>query len=175
MKNETQKTRQEELTVLWTRAQSVVAGFISTLVPDFQDADDILQNVAVILVSKFDEYDRSRSFTTWAVGIARNEILRYYEKGKGREKCLSQEAIDQLGKAYCEENENISNLKSELKRCVSKLRGKWKLVVELHYYSGFAPARIAQKLGMTTNSIYVLMHRIRLALKDCVMKASGIK
>ncbi|ARN56528.1 RNA polymerase sigma-D factor [Sedimentisphaera salicampi] len=174
MKNKAQKS-QEELTVLWTRAQSVVAGFISTLVPDFQDADDILQNVAVILVSKFDEYDRNRSFTSWAVGIARNEVLRYYERGKGREKCLSQDAIEQLEKVYCQENENLTSLKTELNRCISKLRGKWKLVVELHYYSGLAPGRIAQKLGMTTNNIYVLMHRIRLALKDCVMKASGMK
>lgn len=163
---------QEELAALWTGAQPIVAGFVSTLVTNFQDADDILQNVAVILVKKFDQYDRDKPFTSWAVGIARYEVLRYYEKYSKKEKCLDEKAIEQLQKVYLEDND-ITNLKSELAGCISRLRGKWKLVVELHYLNGISPARIAQKLGMSSNNVYVLMHRIRLALKDCIMKKVG--
>jgi hypothetical protein len=45
--------------VLWTKAQPFVAAHIGFLVPDFHRAEDVLQQVAVILVRKFDQYDPS--------------------------------------------------------------------------------------------------------------------
>ena len=63
----------EEITVLWTRAHPAVSAFISSMVPDFQDADDILQQVAVAIVQNYDRYNKERSFVSWAIGIAEYE------------------------------------------------------------------------------------------------------
>lgn len=65
---------------LWTLAVPAVSAFISSLVRDFQDRDDLLQNVAVAVLESFDRYDPSFSFTGWAIGIARNQIRLYYRK-----------------------------------------------------------------------------------------------
>jgi hypothetical protein len=40
-----------DLTVQWTRAQPIVAGFISAMVPNFSDAEDVLQRVALVIVN----------------------------------------------------------------------------------------------------------------------------
>ena len=66
-----------ELTIRWTKAQPVVSGFISSMVPNFHDAEDILQRVALALVRKFDQYNHSKPFVDWALGMARYEILAY--------------------------------------------------------------------------------------------------
>ncbi len=40
----------EQFTRRWTEAQPIVAGYINAVVPDFQEAEDLLQDVAVILL-----------------------------------------------------------------------------------------------------------------------------
>lgn len=52
----------EEIAVLWTGAQPAVAAFVSSIIPNFQDADDILQNVAVAVIKNYDKYDKDRPF-----------------------------------------------------------------------------------------------------------------
>jgi len=65
----------EQFTRRWTEAQPIVAGYINAVVADFQEAEDLLQNVAVILLRKFPEYDGQRPFVAWAIGIAKREVL----------------------------------------------------------------------------------------------------
>jgi RNA polymerase sigma-70 factor (ECF subfamily) len=66
----------ERFARFWTGAQPVVASFIGALMPDFRDAQDLLQNVAAACLRKFNEYDPERPFTAWALGVARFEVLR---------------------------------------------------------------------------------------------------
>src|SRR5687768_5493951 len=47
----------EQFAALWTAAQPTIAGFIRTLIPDYLQADEVLQRVAVTLVRKFAQYD----------------------------------------------------------------------------------------------------------------------
>lgn len=43
--------------------------------PDFQEAKDFPQNVAVILLRKLSASDAQRPFTAWASGIARRALI----------------------------------------------------------------------------------------------------
>jgi|SRR5688572_11777929 len=64
--------QQEQFTRLWTEAQPLIAGYINSFEPEFDRAEDLLQDVAVILLRKFPEYDPQRPFVAWAIGIARD-------------------------------------------------------------------------------------------------------
>ena len=59
-------------------------------------------------------------------------------------------------------------MEKALKNCLSRLEGKWKKMLDMHYMDEMSPARIAQQLGMTRNNVFVSLHRIRLSLKKCV-------
>ena len=162
----------KEIAVFWAQSQPRIAAFISSLVSNFQDADDILQNVAVITVEKFEEFDRNRSFSAWANGIARNLILKYYS-GKGKKGVtLGIDAIQRIVQVYEKESRGIhdqkESLEKALKKCLARLKGKWKKIVDMHYMDEFSPTRIAQQLGMTRNNVFVSLHRARLSLKKCV-------
>ena len=43
-------------TTLWTQAQRSVFAFISATVTNFADAEDVLQKVSTVALSKFDEF-----------------------------------------------------------------------------------------------------------------------
>lgn len=166
------ETENKELAVFWAQSQPTIAAFIHSLVPNFQDADDILQNVAVVTVEKIGQFDRNRSFPAWAIGIAKNLILKHYSQ-KGRKRAiLDIEVIKKVAQVYEHESQNIHDQKESmvkaLKTCLMQLKGKWRKIVDMHYVYELSSARIAQQLSMTQNNVFVSLHRIRLALKKCV-------
>ena len=86
----------EQFTRCWTQTQPMVASFLGASVPDFRDAEDLLQNVAVACLRKFDQYDAHRPFAAWALGIAKLEVL-HWRRGRARNRLLYDDAlIDQM-------------------------------------------------------------------------------
>jgi len=77
----------QQFAVLWTQAQPSVTAFIASLVPRHHDAEDILQRTAASLILMRDQYDPSRPFVGWAIGVARVEVLRHRQKAR-REKTV---------------------------------------------------------------------------------------
>src|SRR5688572_22119018 len=61
-------------------AQGALRGFILTYVRDVSRAEDILQDVSVVLWKKYDAYESDRSFLSWALGVARKEILHTHRE-----------------------------------------------------------------------------------------------
>ena len=60
-------------TSLWTQAQTSVFAVISATVTNFADAEDVLQKVSTIAVSKFDDFETNgdaNAFAAWATAIA---------------------------------------------------------------------------------------------------------
>ena len=62
--------RLREVTRRWTLAVPAVSAFVTSLVGDFQDRDDVLQDTAVAIMESFDQYDPDRPFLAWALGVA---------------------------------------------------------------------------------------------------------
>jgi RNA polymerase sigma-70 factor (ECF subfamily) len=159
---------QEEIAVLWTNAQPVVSAFVSSIVPGFQDADDILQQVAVAIIKNYDKYDKKRPFVAWAIGIAKNETLMYHRKNSQMKVIFSTLAIQALSQVYEKESTKFNDMRKALDVCITKLKGRARCILEMRYISELSMSRIAQKLGMTNNAVYTTFHRIRLALRDCI-------
>ncbi len=67
-----------ELAGLWVRAQSVIAAYIHANVGDAHHVEDLVQEVAQACAESFASFDRQRSFVSWAMGIARHRIQKYY-------------------------------------------------------------------------------------------------
>lgn len=67
--------QQEQFTQLWTQAQSTVACFVHTSIRDRGQAEDLLQEIAMTLLRKFSDYDPSKAFLPWAMGVAKFAIL----------------------------------------------------------------------------------------------------
>lgn len=157
-----------ECTAAWTEAQQPVRRFIRSLVRDHQHVEDLTQEVAVTIVDKFSEYDRSRSFTAWALGIARNKVMNYWSKqGRDRHR-FDQVALDNLMAAHEDLHRSADDRRQALAGCLGKLSAADRSLIDRHYGESMAATTLAERLGLTTNAIYIRLHRVRRTLLACI-------
>jgi RNA polymerase sigma-70 factor (ECF subfamily) len=158
----------ERFAALWTAAQSTIASFIRTLIPDYQQADEVLQRVAVTLVRKFDQYDETRSFAAWAVGVAKFEVL-YYRRERATDKHLfSDDIVEQIASRYELLAEDADPVREALRQCVDELKGRSKKVIDLRYRRGMKSMAIADEMMLSAGAVRMLLCRVREALRRCI-------
>src|SRR6478609_1756910 len=111
----------EQLARLWTESQPIVSAFILGAIPDFHQAEDVLQQVAVVLVREFDQFDTSRPFLPWALGIARNLALKSRREVARRSKYVMNEAVlDKIQIAFREGEDSHIAIRKWLRECLEK-------------------------------------------------------
>jgi RNA polymerase sigma-70 factor (ECF subfamily) len=158
----------ERFAALWTAAQPTIAGFIRTLVPDYLQADEVLQRVAVTLVRKYQQYDPSRSFTAWAVGVAKYEVL-YYRRERATDKHLfGDDIVEQIASRYEILAEDVDPLREALRHCLDQLEGRSKRVIDLRYRRGLKSRAIAEEMTLSSGAVRMLLCRVRETLRSCI-------
>lgn len=158
----------KDLALLWGDAQNSVKAFIHAAVPRVHDREDVLQSTVQYLIEHFSDYDPSRPFIAWAIGIARYRILDYRQKQacKGRE--LGGEALEMISTAFSEHVDDFEPRAEALKQCLGMLNEKQLKVVSRKYYDGASHGVIAKEFDMKPNTVSVMIRRIRLALGKCI-------
>jgi RNA polymerase sigma-70 factor (ECF subfamily) len=155
-------------TRLWTLAQPAVSAFITGIVRDFRDRDDMLQEVAVAVIESFDRYDPERPFVPWAIGVARNQVGLYLRR-RGRERlCFDTAALDRVEAAFADLSSEERHRLDRLRDCVRMLDGRARRLCELRYGDDLKPAAIAPLMGMTANTVAKALQRVRDRLRECI-------
>lgn len=160
----------EELAARWVQSQPMISAYISSAVGDFHDAEDLLQEVARVAASRFSEYDRSRPFSAWAMGIARNLILKHYRTRTHDRHVFNTETLQHVADAFERMDAQAGAIRRALRQCVEQIQGRARQAFELRYFRDLKPTDIAQSLGMTANYVFVTLHRVRKALANCIDK-----
>jgi RNA polymerase sigma-70 factor, ECF subfamily len=159
-----------ELAGMWVQYQSAIAAYITANVADMHHAEDLVQEVAQVVAEKFSTYDRERSFLSWALGIARNRLLKYY-RTKARDRLvLSEAALTRLGTALERVEGETEDRREALKECLQEIQGRRREVLELRYRHNARVTAIASQFGMSTSAVSVMLYRIRAALFSCVQR-----
>ncbi|HEX3598705.1 MAG TPA: sigma-70 family RNA polymerase sigma factor [Lacipirellulaceae bacterium] len=163
-----QSHQAEQFAVLWTAAQPTISAFIRTLIRDFQQADEVLQRVAVTLVRKYDQYDPSRPFGAWAIGVAKYEVL-YFRRERATDKHLfGDDIVEQIASRYELLAEEVDPVREALKLCLDELTGRSKKIIELRYSNGMRSNAIAQELVLSPGAVRMLLCRVREKLRRCI-------
>jgi RNA polymerase sigma-70 factor (ECF subfamily) len=160
----------ERFTRCWTQAQSAIAGYVGAMVSDPHLADDVLQDVAVTLLRKFPDYDPSRPFIAWAMGVAKMQILtnrRDHHRASAR---LCDAAVDQLTAAWEELLPEADARTRALADCVERLDPRGRELVVLRYRESLDPQAIAERLRCSCGAVRTALSRLRSALHDCVSR-----
>jgi RNA polymerase sigma-70 factor (ECF subfamily) len=158
----------EQFAVLWVGAQATLTAFIRSLVPDFQQAEDVLQRVAVTLVRKFDQYDPQRPFAAWAIGVAKYEVLYFRRERATDRHVFDDEIVDKIALSYQRFAVEADPFREALERCVEKLDGRSKQAIELRYAKGLNSPAVAERMRLSPGAVRMLLCRARQALKQCI-------
>lgn len=147
--------------------------FILVMVRDPALAEDIFQDVSVVLWEKFGSFEEGTSFAAWARQIAYNKI-RNERRGQARAVlAAAPEALAATTAAF----EKIDGLGGEeewhgsLRRCLDRLSDTARRLVDLRYYEGFGLETIAAQLGRSVGGVNSALCKVRLALENCLRQS----
>lgn len=157
-----------ELAGLWVQSQSVISAYITANVFDLHHAEDLVQEVAQVVAENFANYDRRQSFVAWALGIARNRLLKYYRTRARDRMVLSETALVRLGEALEQAAAESEDRREALRRCLEHITGRRREVLEMRYRENAKVSEIGDEFGMSASAVSVMLHRVRDALHECI-------
>lgn len=166
----------ENFLPLFLAIQGDLRAFIGAMVRDRALRDDVFQEVAVILWRKFDQFDQSRCFGSWARGVATRRILEDRRlRGRLPEYCTP-EALEELSDSFAvhEEKGAWQEREQALSFCLALLPEKSSQIMSARYARGERAESIATTMGLSLDAVYQTMSRLRKQLRECVQHRLGL-
>ena len=152
---------------LFTVNEASLHAYVRSLVPTLEDANDVMQETAVVLWRKFEEYDSQRDFRGWAFGIAKMRVLSW-KRDRARDRHLFDGDLTLLLAENLEKDADAMISRQEaLRRCLEKLPSDHRRLVITAYSSGGHIKDIAKGFSQSVAAVYKRLHRIRMALIKC--------
>jgi RNA polymerase sigma-70 factor (ECF subfamily) len=158
----------ERFVRLFVEGQREILRYILALVPDIDDAHEILQETALDLWRKFNQYDPAFPFAPWACRFAFRRVLKHREHRARRVKCLSIESLTEIAAERSDKDEILEDRRRALETCLQQLCEADRLVVEHRYSQQMSVTQIAGITGRNTSTLYKALERIRRRLFECV-------
>ncbi len=148
--------------------QGRILSYIGTLVPNYQDADDIMQETASLMWEKFDQYEIGTDFAAWGVKIAYYNVLRYRRK-KGKEKIhFSDQLFEQVREITEKKCSNLDQKVEALHSCIKKLEEKDRSLLRARYELNQTAKSVAQRTGKSLQTVYRSLGRVHHILYRCI-------
>lgn len=161
----------DQFAELYVRHERRIYSYISSLVVNRNDIEDIFQQTCMVLWKKWNQYDPVYDFAGWGCGIARNEVRNYLRTRRGVLRQFSDEAIEGISSEHLEMGRQLDVRHQALVDCLAKLPPRQRELVEKCYSDDNSIRSVAQSLRLTPTALYMKLHRIRRALLDCISLA----
>lgn len=156
---------------LLTANHARIYAYIISLVPNDSDADDIMQETASLMWENFGKFEPGTNFVSWAVTVAKFQILNYRKRHKQSRLFLSDRAYDLLISETERLQEEGQDRLQALRDCLKKLSGKDQQFIRMRYYEGASARIVAQKVGTSIDAVYRYGARLNHLLLSCVRRS----
>lgn len=155
--------------------------------PDTSAAEEIVQETFVAAVGSIANFKGDSSPRTWLTSILRFKVIDRI-RAKTRDNSVSLDEVkDPSLSHYFDEAEHWKSetgpvhwntqpdalleqkqLRGILEQCVTKLPERFRNIFLLRELEGLSRDEIAEQLRLSASNIGVILHRARLALRDCL-------
>ena len=162
--------REEQFMQLFLKNQRRIYAFILTLVPNWTDADDLLQESSAVLWRRFGDFEPGTDFVAWALKIARFQVLNYWKKQRRDRARFSDQTLEALADQLVLLGEVANERRNALEACLTKLPPRDRQLVELRYQPGATTQTVAERVGRSLQAVYKALNRIHDQLLLCVRR-----
>ena len=160
----------EDFVRLFTSVQRSLYLFILPLVRTAADAEEVLQETNIVVLSKWAHFEPGTNFIAWCRAIARLEVFRFRRSRHHRIQLLGDDVIDLLSQKMEEQPADIEQRRDALTECISKLREADQELLRRRYLAGVTGDDVAHQLGRPANSVYQSLGRVRRVLLECIRR-----
>jgi RNA polymerase sigma-70 factor, ECF subfamily len=142
--------------------------YVVSLLPNWADADDVLQDTKLELWQRFAEYDPTGDFGAWARKIILFRVMTLRNK-LGRERMrFSQEAFDLVAAEAASVAHEADDRFRTLADCLKKLSDAARRLLWHCYVGGATVKDVAVSLGRSIRGTQHAVAKIRSDLQQCI-------
>lgn len=155
----------------FTAHEPALRAHVRRLVPMRADADDVMQEISVVLWEKFDSFLDGGDFRAWAFGVARYEVLAWL-RDRGRDRLvLDEEVAAKIAEETAADEPRLQRQREALEQCMQKVPQDQRGLLMQAYQPDSRIQEVAQGSGRTVAGFYQWLHRMRRLLLDCIRRA----
>jgi RNA polymerase sigma-70 factor, ECF subfamily len=161
-------TSAEVLVRLLTRHQEEIFRHIFALLPNEDDARDVLQETSVALFRKFADYDPAKPFLPWAYRFAELEVFKQRERNQRGNRLLSRELIERLARER-EQLDLVLHVRLQaLEHCLEQLPPTDRELIQNRYQDRTRIDELVRRSGTSRRTLFRNLDRVRRVLMDCI-------
>lgn len=149
---------------------------------DIDLAKDLVQDTFVSALTKLDTFEQRSKLRTWLTSILNRKIIDHWRKAETRYTDPISSFFNQDDKFghWIEDkapNTSIQNIEdqmtheetmSELQECLNTLPDKWRGIMSSKYLEEKESDQICNDFDITPSNLWVIVHRTKLLLRDCL-------
>ena len=162
---------QQEFLRIFLASEREILRYVCALVPSMADAQEIVQQTAVVLWEKFDEYDRSRPFAPWACRFALNVTRQWIDRRQRWKALLDGGLAEDLALRREQLRPEFDARLNHLDTCLQKLPKDQRELVEAYYFRQREIQTLANQAQRTVDAVYKSLQRIRRQLRGCIERS----
>jgi RNA polymerase sigma factor (sigma-70 family) len=161
---------------LVNRHQSALFYFGLRLLGSADDANDLLQDVLMVLCRNLGQYRGDSSFKSWLFGIANYRAMDMLRRRKYNE---SDDALSEITDETPGLSEQLTTQQQQqqVQQQLRNLPLEQRLVLELKFYQQFTFDEIASQLAISSNTVksrfYAALDKMRLQLENDYVEQSA--
>ncbi len=157
-----------EVQRLFLRHASLLRGFITGLIPDFDAVEDVLHETFLTATAKAADFAPGSDFPAWGRAIARFKALEHIrERRTSSTAFLSAGTVELLADSAPADCGASAERRAALARCLARVAPKARRILELRYLEGLRPPEIAARMSWQVGAVHVALSRARRLLRDC--------
>ncbi len=157
--------------------QVALNAFVLSMMPGNPNANDVVQEVNVLVWEKRSEFQIGTNFKDWIFAIAKFRVLAAWRDEKRNPVLVVPEKmLIKLMEGAVEFSESDTDIRQDaLKECILQLPNKERILIFSRYMEGQTIQQVADVVGRKAESLKRMMHRIRLSLRSCVLSKINVR
>ena len=159
---------QQEFLRVFLANEREILRYVVALVPNLGDAQEIVQQTAVLLWEKFDQYDAKRPFAPWACRFALNVTRQWIDRRKSWKALLEGGLAEELALRREQLRPEFDERLVHLDQCLQKLPEYQRSMLECYYFRQQDIDVVAGQVRRSVEATYKALQRIRKQLRDCI-------
>lgn len=160
--------RTSQFLQLYSVNQPRLFAYILAMIPIWQDAEEVLQEVSVVLWQAFDQFEQGTNFWAWSKKVAFNQVLSFRKRTKKLPIPISEGFIQAVSEEYASQADELDGQLLALAGCVEKLSPNERELISACYGPNTTIRQMASQLGRPEGTVYKSLTRIRRALLMCI-------
>ena len=142
--------------------------FANRRIWDKENAKEIAQDALMLIAGEYKSISFEISFQAWAYKVLDNKILNYIKQRRQRgDRVITVADVNEIGGKDIETDPELRNQLLDCLKKVAKVNRRHARIIDLHYL-GYKTKEICERLKLSSNGFYIILHRARKMLEKCL-------